>query len=111
MDSLDKYREVVEATLAEYASVPYAHGEITTEIVFDRVNDRYLLVNVGWDRGRRIHGCLVHIDLIDGKIWIQRDGTEAGIVNELERVGVPKADIVLGFRPPEIRQYTDYAAA
>jgi hypothetical protein len=30
------------------AAVPYAYGEIQTEVVFDRKNDRYLLVNVGW---------------------------------------------------------------
>ncbi|MHC5722687.1 MAG: element excision factor XisI family protein [Nostoc sp.] len=47
-------------------------------------------------RERRIHGCLVHIDLIDGKIWIQRDGTEEGIAADLERAGIPKEHIVLG---------------
>lgn len=56
-------------------------------------------------------GCLVHIDLIDGKIWIQRDGTEEGIAADLERAGIPIEHIVLGFRPPELRQYTDYGVA
>jgi hypothetical protein len=95
----------------EYAKIPYAYGQITTETVFDRVNDHYLLVNVGWDRDRRVHGCLVHIDLINGKVWIQRDGTEEGIASELETAGIPKDHIVLGFRPPEVRQYTEYAMA
>ncbi|MFN6515496.1 MAG: element excision factor XisI family protein [Nostoc sp. CreGUA01] len=26
--------------------------------------DRYLWMDLGWDSDRRIHGCLVHIDLI-----------------------------------------------
>jgi XisI protein len=51
-------------------------------------------MDVGWDKDRRVHGCLVHIDLIDGKIWIQRDGTEDGIAADLERAGIPKEDIV-----------------
>lgn len=108
---LDTCRQIIENTLTEYAQLPYAYGEIQTEAVFDRANDHYLLVNVGWDNDRRVHGCIVHIDLIDGKAWIQRDGTEDGIAGELEKAGIPKDHIVLGFRPPEIRQYTGYAIA
>ncbi|MBR8827132.1 MAG: XisI protein [Gomphosphaeria aponina SAG 52.96 = DSM 107014] len=108
---LDRIRLIIENILSEYAQVPYAYGNIKTEIVFDRTNDRYLLVNVGWDLERRIHGCLIHIDIIEDKIWIQRDGTEEGIADELEKAGIPKDKIVLGFRPPEVRQYTGYAVA
>jgi hypothetical protein len=104
-------REIVERVLAEYARIPYAYGQIETQTVFDRTGDHYLLVNVGWDNGRRVHGCLVHIDLIDGKAWIQCDGAEQGIAADLEQAGITRSHIVLGFRPPEIRKYTDYAVA
>jgi hypothetical protein len=110
MATIDTYRQVIERVLTEYAKLPYAHGDIQTQTVFDRAGDHYLLVNVGWD-DRRVHGCLVHIDIIDGKIWIQRDGTEYGIARELEDAGVPKDRIVLAFRSPEIRKYTGYAVA
>ncbi len=105
------YRETLEKILLEYTEIPYAIGDITTEAVFDRDKDRYLLVNVGWDQGKRIHGSLVHIDIINGKFWIQRDGTEDGIAVALTRAGVPKDHIVLAFRPPEIREHTDFAVA
>lgn len=112
MDNLERYRQIIETILTEYASVPYAYGDIQTEVVFDRTHDRYLLVNVGWrNRQHRVHGSLVHIDIINGKLWIQRDGTEHGIANDLVAAGVPKDHIVLGFREPEIRPYTDFAAA
>lgn len=111
MDTLDAYREVIEQVLTEYARIPYAHGDIQTETVFDRANDHYLLVNVGWFGDRRIHGDIVHLDIIDGKVWIQYDGTEDGIANELVRAGVPKERIVLGFQQPEVRQYTEFAVA
>jgi hypothetical protein len=58
---------------------------------------------------RRVHGCLVHIDIIGNKIWIQRDGTEDGVVAELLKAGVPKDHIVLGFRSPEMRKHTEFA--
>ena len=111
MDTPEFYRKTVEAILEQYASVPYAYGEIETETVFDRVKDRYLLVNTGWDDGRRVHGCLVHVDIIDGKLWIQRDGTEDGIATELMDAGIPPKAIVLGFHAPEIRPFTEFAAA
>jgi len=30
----------------------------------------------------------LHIDIIDQKIWIQQDGTETGIANELVNLGI-----------------------
>lgn len=111
MDTLEIYRQTIETILSEYTRIPYAYGDIQTEAVFDRINDRYLLMNVGWDNGRRVHGSLVHIDIIDGKLWIQRDGTEHGIAKELVRAGVTRDHIVLGFRSPEVRRHTEYASA
>jgi len=109
VDTLDRKRKIIENILSEYAQIPYAYGDIETEAVFDRTHDRYLLVNVGWDNGERVHGSLVHIDIIDGKLWIQRDGTESGIAVELVNAGIPKDQIVLAFRSPEIRPYTGFA--
>ncbi len=111
MDTLDRYRQIIENVLSEYTRIPYAYGDFNTEAVFDRANDRYLLVNVGWHGDRRVHGCLVHVEIIHSKVWIQRDGTEQGIATELAAAGIPRDHIVLGFRPPEIRPYTEYAVA
>lgn len=47
--------------------------------------------------------------ILKKKIWIQRDGTEIGIANELIVAGVAKEDIVLGFHAPYKRQFTDFA--
>ncbi|MBL8796116.1 MAG: XisI protein [Planctomycetia bacterium] len=110
MDRVAHYRQIIERILAEYASIPYAHGNIDRLTVFDRERDHYLLMIAGWDR-RREHGCIVHVDIKDGKFWIQRDGTEDGIALELEAAGVPKEDIVLAFKPPEMRKHTGYAVA
>jgi hypothetical protein len=111
MDTLDTYRQIVQQVLAAYADIPYAYGDIHTKVVYDRDADRYLLITVGWDQDKRVHGCLVHIDIIDGKLWIQRDGTEQGVATELVAAGIPKEAIVLAFHPPEIRRHTEYAVA
>ncbi|MFO1433382.1 MAG: XisI protein [Candidatus Competibacteraceae bacterium] len=111
MDILDTYRQTIQNVLTEYVRLRYAYGEIQNETIFDREADRYLVMSIGWQGARRIHGCLIHIDIINGKVWIQRDGTEYGIANELVAAGIPKYHIVLGFHPPEVRQHTEYAVA
>ena len=51
------------------------------------------------------------MDIKDGKIWIQHDGTERGVANELVELGVPQDDIVLAYQPPYKRAYTPFAVA
>ncbi|WP_422387058.1 element excision factor XisI family protein [Anabaena sphaerica] len=51
----------------------------------------------------------MHIDIKNGKIWIQHDGTEVGIATLLLIKGVPKQDIVLAFHAPEMREFTEFA--
>jgi hypothetical protein len=111
MGTLEQYRRIIETVLSEHAAIPYAYGDIRSEAVFDRERDRYLLVDVGWDRGRRVHGILVHIDIIGDKVWVQRDGTEDGVAIELTEAGIPKDRIVLGFHAPELRPHTGFAVA
>ena len=109
MDTVATYRHIIEHVLTDYAQVPYAHGDIELQLICDREADHYLLMLVGHEGVRRIHGCLVHIDIHEGKLWIQRDGTEHGIARDLIEAGVPKDHIVLAFRSPEMRQGSDFA--
>lgn len=111
MDRIEIYCQIIQQVLAEYTSIPYAYGDLECKAVFDRERNSYLLVTLGWDGPKRVHGVLVHIDIIADKVWIQRDGTEHGIAYELEEAGIPKKQIVLGFQSPEVRSHTDYAVA
>jgi hypothetical protein len=103
MDPLNRYRQAVERVLTEYAAISLSYGEIETQRVFDRESDHYLLMLVGSDGDERVHGCLVHVDIKGGKCWIQRDGTEKGIAQELLNAGVASEDIVLAFRLPDFK--------
>jgi hypothetical protein len=111
MDSLDSYRQAVEQVLTVYTKILYAHGELRCEALFDREHDRYALITLGWNTGKRVHFPLVHIDIIGDKVWIEKDNTEGGVAPELVQAGIPKSQIVLGFRPPEVRKHTEYAIA
>lgn len=110
MERLD-YRDLIQKLIDRHAREQSSEDLETTEIVFDRERDRYLLLSVGWRDEERMYGCPIHIDIKDGKIWIQRDFTEEGLADQLVELGVPKADIVLGFRAPYVRQFTGFAVA
>jgi hypothetical protein len=68
-------------------------------------------MHVGWDGMRRVHGCVVHIDILDEKIWIQHDGTSRPVAEALLAAGIPREAIVLGFHPAALRHHTDFAVA
>ncbi|MBC6421301.1 MAG: XisI protein [Hormoscilla sp. SP5CHS1] len=110
MDKLDLYRQLIQESLLERAKLRSPNDPVKSETVFDREGDRYQLVNLGWkDSSTRIYGCALHIDIIEGKIWVQHDGTEDAIADRLVAKGVPKQDIVLAYHAPHVRQYTEFA--
>jgi hypothetical protein len=109
MDRLANYRQIVRRLIEEYASYKPSHGQIETEAVVDLEKDHFEVMHVGWDGHRRVHGSVVHIDIIDGKVWIQHDGTNRPVADELVAAGIPRQDIVLGFHPEDVRQHTDFA--
>ncbi|MBD2137425.1 XisI protein [Anabaena sp. FACHB-1237] len=108
MATIDEYRQYIKNLLTARAKLVW-DKRIKAETIFDLERDHYQLMYVGWIDSKRVYGPVLHLDIIDGKIWIQQDGTEVGIANELVELGVPKHDIVLGFNPPKLRQYTDFA--
>ncbi len=111
MDKLERYREIIEQVLLDYAKDKPSYGEIRTETIIDDEKGHYELMHVGWLDYRRIHGVVIHIDIIGDKVWIEHDGTSPGVALDLVDAGIPRSDIVLGFRPPEVRPYTDFAVA
>lgn len=79
--------------------------------VWDEQHDRYLLLLVGWKGYQREHNVLVHVELRDNLFWIEADQTPEGFALDLENEGIPKDRIVLGFKHPELRRFSDYAQA
>lgn len=109
MDRVEEYRGIVRRLIEEYARYKPSHGQIETEAIVDPDRDHYEVMHVGWDGARRVHGSVVHIDIIDGKVWVQYDGTSQPIAEELIAAGIPRDDIVLGFHPAELRSLTNFA--
>jgi XisI protein len=122
MIELETVRLAVQAVLSDYAEYmrPKAPGQLDREraegrdvqlqTIFDTMHDHYQLTWVGWENGTQIFDPVIHIDIREGKIWIQLNHTEEEIVDELFKWGVRHQDIVLGLHSPEMRKYTDFAA-
>jgi hypothetical protein len=111
VDEVTRYRAIVRELIQKYARYQPARGDVQIETIFDDSNDHYELIYAGWNGPYRIHGSVLHIDIRQGKLWIQHDGTEEGIAEELVKAGIPRDRIVLAFKPPEIRPHTDFAAS
>jgi XisI protein len=109
--AVEQYRQYIRHILSERkkrASIQRNAEEYEVQTIFDEHQDHYQLLYVGWRGNKRDFGCILHLDIKDGKIWIQHDGTEEGIANRLVEMGVPKQDIILAFHEPYVRQFTEF---
>jgi hypothetical protein len=104
MDSnVNFYRECVKRLLGEYESLQDEGSQI--ELIFDDERMRYMALWVGWHQYKRIHQCVLHIDLIGDRILIQRNDTEEPIVTKLTEMGISEDKISLGFIHPKHQEY------
>lgn len=109
MADIELYRQYLREILTKYAQYSPPQTDMETHTIFDQEGDHYQVVTVGWEDGYRMYGCLIHADIKNGKIWIQYDGTEYSIANELIDRGVPKQDIVLAYQATYARKLTEFA--
>jgi hypothetical protein len=113
VDKLKGYRQIIKRILSDYVALDHKQPDPNVEsfLIVDDDQGHYLWMNLGWEDGKRTSGSTVYVRLRHGKFWIEEDWTEEGIATDLLAAGVPREDIVLAFQPPEMRKYTEFAAA
>jgi hypothetical protein len=111
MERLNFYQNCVRELVKRHSESEAAENGIQSQVVIDTENNHYQVLDIGWEGMKRIYHCFIHLDIQDGKIWIQRNMTEADLAQELLEMGVPKDDIILGLHPPYKRPYTGYGVA
>ena len=110
MDALAVYQKAILEVINE--SKAYYQGEtnpLEVIAIIDEKGHHYQLLMLGWEDEDYTFQCLFHLDIKDGKVWIQWNDTDLPIEQELLRKGVPASQIVLGLKHPEYRQYSDFA--
>jgi len=99
---IDFYKHCIKKLLFECESFksPWAN----VELLFDDERMSYMTVRVGWAKQKRIHLCLVHIDILGDAIIVQCNNTENLVVSDLVEMGIPREKISCGFIPPEAQK-------
>lgn len=125
MDTLTNYRNTVRETITKYYNLTNSQTpNITNTTISDRVppavadrlildeqRDQYLWLRCGWDGKKRVQHIIVYLQIQNGKIWVEEDNTDLGIVDDLLAASIPKSDIILGFHHPSKRALTEFAIA
>ena len=109
MERLERYRESIASLLHDYCEGDREEADSEVQMICDRDRDHYQLVSLGWQGHQRFYSVLMHLDIKNGKIWIQRNETDRLIAQELVSMGVLREDIVLGLQPEYARSDTDYS--
>ena len=113
MDNVKNYTRLIRDALDSYVSLTTKFPSPDYEViqVYDNEHQHYLVRKLGWKKSDRIQHTVLHVALRNNKIWIEEDLTEDGIATYFIEHGVPPTDIVLGFQPPLMRPYTEFAVA
>jgi hypothetical protein len=111
MDKLEHYRTCIQNLLKHHSHYKNQDEDIASELFFDTTRDHYQLMRVGWKGLKRVYHTVLHFDIKDDKIWLQQNTTDIDVGQELQDMGVPKDDIVLGLHPAYKRPYTGYGVA
>lgn len=110
MDRLNDYRTCICQFLQKYHEI-LQEQSLETQLILDRERDHYLILKTGWDGEQRIYYPVFHFDIKDDKIWIQENKTDVEIDRQFSEMGIAKAEIVIGFHHPALREYSDFAIA
>lgn len=113
MAQVTSYQSIIKDALQEYAKfltlppqMPYR-----VAVVFDDDHYEYLVRKIGWAQKNRVWQTVLHVSIQNNKIWIEEDWTEEGVATYFLEHGISNQEIVLGFQPPNMREYTEFAAA
>ncbi len=106
--TLEFYQQCIKTLLTQYESLHTEWSHV--ELLFDDERMRYMAVRVGWFKQKRIHLCLVHIDICGDAIMIQCNNTEDMVATELVDMGISREKIGLSFIPQEARPYAEFKA-
>ena len=110
--TIEKYRNAIISVMEEYAEIrQHSVNGSKYELIADDKNQRYQLVLLGWHGKHRMYHVIFHVDIINGKIWVQQDNSEDAIANMLLEKGISKKEIVLGYFSEFHRAHGEFAVA
>lgn len=111
MDRLNLYRNSVKQIIERCYSIKSDNPNIQVNLIIDQERNHFIVMDIGWENEEsRIYDVVMHLSIIENKIWIQKDVTDMNPAEELIQKGVPKEDIMIGFMPLYKRKYSEFTA-
>jgi XisI protein len=98
----DRYRQQIKRFLLGQSDSQRTDRVVSVPI-FDEVRDQYLVLCYGWRGQERVYWVVLHLEIVEGKVWIQRNQTEVDVEAELKALGIAENDLVRGLVPPDYR--------
>ncbi|MEM6699994.1 MAG: element excision factor XisI family protein [Bacteroidota bacterium] len=107
MDKKIKYQNVIKNLASEVAALmPTEENNFQTFKIFDDESSQYLIYTSGWVDGHRDYGCFFHMHITENdKVYIEHDGTDLVLADQLVEQGVEQSDIVLAWHAPDVRHF------
>ncbi|MEY3240335.1 MAG: hypothetical protein RIR11_1773 [Bacteroidota bacterium] len=83
------------------------------QAVTDTKHNQFQLIHISWFERQYSFKVLLHfsINAQTGNIWVQQNSTEIDLDTDFRDMGIPKTHLVLGFRPADMRELSDFAVA
>jgi hypothetical protein len=111
MEKIARYRAILAKIIEQEAQYRSDLPDIEVCQICDDVHEHYQLLYLGWQGIKRVFAPVIHLRIHNGKVWIEHDGTEEGVVGKLLAAGIPRDEIVLAFYSVQKRPYTEFAVA
>jgi XisI protein len=97
METIEYPQVVVQELLQDFAN-RFSSG-LKAHPVFDTQRNHYQVLLKGWQGNKFIFTCLIHIDIVDDRIVIQRNITDTELKPLLIDKGIVPHKIEIGFIP------------
>jgi hypothetical protein len=112
MEKLIKYKAILSDFVEELAQAPFSvQLGLENQAITDTIHNHFQVITLGWDKDKFVFDIILHFDIKDGKVWIQQNWTDLLLDEELQKRGIERQDIVVGFLPPYAREQSGLATA
>ena len=104
-------KKIVRELVLEIGAIDTQADNYQTAIVTDDEHGHYLLIKTGWYNNKRLYGPYLHLEVRDNRVYVQQNGTDIHIGQELNQRGIPREAIVLEFQMPFKREFSGFAVS
>jgi len=110
MEKYRKYERIIIEFFNDFVeNYQSENSPVQHKMVIDKEHQRYLMTLIGWENEYKfVYSIIFHLEIIDGKVWFQHNGTDILIDEELIKRGIPKKDMWIGFNPKYANEYEGY---